>query len=654
MAVQVSYPGVYIEEFAPGAPIQGVGTNTAAFIGVAASGPIGVPTPIQSWDAFRATFGGFISDGPAGYLAPAVFGFFLNGGTTCYVVRVATARRASVGLKDRGNAPQTVFTARALVEGPAGNALTVQVADSSRLAAALARANVNATTLAAAYAETTATALDAGRTSLTVASNVGFAPGDAVHLENGNDRAEATVAGLSGAGVITLAAPLPAGNFAAGTVRTADLRAGARSFRVVVPGGLSLARDLLPRGTLVRIAQGNAAETATVASSSGDAVTLERGLTNTFSYADKTKLPAFGSLEFDLTIGAPASTFKFLSMNRAHPGYWGDAVASPLAELVAPDEPPPLAGPDRRPAAGSFPLAGGAEDDRVAARADLLNDPTRFLDLLKPIGEISLVAVPGETDKGVQQAVISHCEDMLFRFGVLDPIRNVEQPVGILEQLGGLASERGYAALYYPWIAATNPATGASEYWPPSGHMAGIIARTDAQLGVFKAPANTNVRGALGLERRLTDQQHGLLNPKGVNVLRVFPGEGAPLVWGARTIASDRNWQYVNIRRLFIFLEQSIQEGIRWAVFQPNTPALWQKLKRTIHEFLERVWRDGGLFGATAKDAFYVRIDEALNPEADRKLGRLTIEIGVQPAYPAEFIVVRIGIWDGGASINEG
>jgi uncharacterized protein len=183
--------------------------------------------------------------------------------------------------------------------------------------------------------------------------------------------------------------------------------------------------------------------------------------------------------------------------------------------------------------------------------------------------------------------------------------------------------------------------------------MTGVMARTDATVGVHKAPANTNVRGALGLERRLSDKQHGPLNLKGINVLRVYPGESAPLVMGARTITRDKNWQYVNVRRLFIFLEKSIQVGIRPAVFQANNLQLWQKLKRTITEFLERVWKTGALFGATAKEAFYVRIDGALNPVGEQRVGRLNIEIGICPAYPAEFIIVRIGIWEGGSEVTE-
>ena len=152
----------------------------------------------------------------------------------------------------------------------------------------------------------------------------------------------------------------------------------------------------------------------------------------------------------------------------------------------------------------------------------------------------------------------------------------------------------------------------------------------------------------------MSDIDQGELNKRlNINVIRVFQTGGRPVVWGARTTATDTNWQYVNIRRLFIFIEKSIQRGIRGSVFEPNNLELWQKLKRTISAFLAQQWRDGALFGATEKDAFYVRIDEVINPPDQRALGRLNIEIGVKPAYPAEFIVVRIGIWQGGSDITE-
>jgi phage tail sheath protein FI len=179
------------------------------------------------------------------------------------------------------------------------------------------------------------------------------------------------------------------------------------------------------------------------------------------------------------------------------------------------------------------------------------------------------------------------------------------------------------------------------------------MARSDNTRGVHKAPANEIVNGALGIERNMSDIDQGQLNLQGINVVRLFQTGGRPVLWGARTTATDRNWQYVNVRRLFLFIEESIEEGIRWAVFEPNNLQLWQKLKRTITDFLTRVWRDGALFGAKAEEAFYVRIDETLNPFSEQQLGRLHIEIGLRPTYPAEFIIVRIGIWSGGAEVTE-
>jgi Bacteriophage tail sheath protein len=221
------------------------------------------------------------------------------------------------------------------------------------------------------------------------------------------------------------------------------------------------------------------------------------------------------------------------------------------------------------------------------------------------------------------------------------------------EQRNGVDSTRGYAALYYPWLLVRPARRGDPILVPPCGHVCGIYARSDNQRGVHKAPANELVNGALGVQRTMSDIEQGQLNIRGINVLRIFAAGGRVNLWGARTTATDRNWQYVNVRRLFLYLEESIQEGIRWAVFEPNNPSLWKKLKRTITDFLMRSYRDGAFGGATPEDSFYVRIDEALNPESERRLGRLYIEIGVRPAYPAEFIIVRIGIWLGGGEVNE-
>jgi len=658
MSVQVSYPGVYIEEFAPAAPIAGIGTNTAAFVGTALSGPIGTPQLVQSWDEFVAVFGGFATEAPDTYLAPAVYGFFLNGGTTCYIIRAGVGVMAFANLPSRqsGGNPQPALVATARVEGTAGNALSLQVIESSRLTSRLARVNSTATSLAVHLATEAVSAVSGtDARDITVVSTTGFAPGDRVVFTLGGANPEPAVIDLVTApDRLKLRAPLSGTNFDA--VRSADLIAGQREFRVDVPSGVLLSQAL-PAGSLISLSLSTPAELRTVDSTSADTIRIAQALGSTHALADPTNLPQVTSLEFNLVVTdtstGDSETFTELSMNPIHPGYWKTAALSTRIRLAVPPSPPLPTPADPRPNAGTFALSGGTADDRAAAWAGIRTNPNGYLDLFKPIVDISLVAIPGATDTATQQAVVAHCEGLRNRFGILDSVMDANPHDQIETQRESVTSELGYVALYYPWIVALNPKTGNNDTWPPSGHIAGCYARTDAQRGVHKAPANANIRGSLRLERLMTDEQQGRLNLRGINVLRTFPGQGQPLVWGARTTASNTNWQYVNIRRLFIFLEGSIQQGIRGSVFEPNNTSLWQKLKRTIGAFLTQQWRDGALFGARVEDAFYVRIDEVLNPDSERALGRLTIEIGVRPSYPAEFIIVRIGIWQGGSSVSE-
>jgi phage tail sheath protein FI len=665
MAVQVSYPGVYIDEFSPGAPIEGVGTSTAAFIGTASSGPINKPTLVQSWDAFIEIFGGFIAEQPVSYLAPAVYGFFLNGGTRCYIVRVGTGVMAYSEIDSRqgGGTPDPAMIIRALQEGLEGNSISAEVADSSRLARLLVDAGETDTDLALAYASTNITAVSTKRLVLTVADNTGFAAGDRILLTNGTGDGEVTATAIVNSTVDTNSLELEnpiagSDDFAGGIARIADLAPGQRSLRLTVPAGIRLAQAL-PKGALIRITGGGTSEIHTVDASGGDRITLVNGLATVFDMSDNTNLVRVASLEFNLTVtdaGKGASeVFEELSMNPNHPNYWNSSVTSELVTVEEPAAPPAPIPDDTRPAAAAYHLSGGTADDRAAAWSAITSAPDTYLDLLKAYDDIALISVPGATDPAVQQAVVAHCEAMYDRFAILDSIKGATPGNGIRDQFADVRSQKGFAALYYPWILARNPLSGKDELWPPSGHITGIYARTDAQRGVHKAPANTNIKGALGVETRLTNEEQGPLNLEGINVIRVFPGQGQPVVWGARTTAGDldRNWQYVNIRRLFLYLEESIQSGIRWAVFEPNNLQLWQKLKRSISEFLTRVWRDGALFGATAQEAFFVRIDEALNPASTQALGRLYIEVGVRPTYPAEFIILKIGIWHGGSEVSE-
>jgi phage tail sheath protein FI len=652
MAIQVSYPGVYIDEYAPAAPIEGVSTSIAAFIGIAERGRIDEPFLVTSLDAFTAEFGGS-KDGPTPYYLPlAVAGFFRNGGTKAFVLRVGSATPATATLSSRSTTPVTLARVVAIADGPAGEGGRVTVTDSSALADALTAAGAGS--LPVHYATVAVTSLDSTRRQLSVHDSAGFAAGDAVVLTVGASSYPLTVAGVD-PGAVRLDAAVPGTGGVEGTtatLATAPPGPGTTVLRFDVPDGVSL-RAAIPGRSVVLLSDGTEQQQWNIAATVGtDSITLDTPLTATL---DLTGPATLTTAEFDLAITdlhGTVRTYPGLSTSAAHPRWWGSAVDDPYARVVLEDA--TTQGGDPRPAATATDVAGATADNPAVSWTKVASGIEDHLKRLEPIDEISLVAVPGCTDLTAQQAVVAHCERMFDRFAVLDSAPGIDL-VTVKTQRAGLTGtlDKGFAALYYPWITVLDPARGKVVPQPPSGHVVGIYAHTDETRGVHKAPANVGIAGAVSLERRLTDADQGFINLDGVNALRIFPARSLPMVWGARTTAGDRNWQYVNIRRLFLFLEESIQEGIAGSVFEPNDRGLWQRLNRTLTEFLTRVWRDGALFGDTAKDAFFVRIDDALNPPATRKLGRLYIEIGVQPVYPAEFIVVRIGIWDGGAQVAE-
>lgn len=275
---------------------------------------------------------------------------------------------------------------------------------------------------------------------------------------------------------------------------------------------------------------------------------------------------------------------------------------------------------------------------------------------LSRLEDVSLVCLPGIEDAALQQEILRHCEELTDRFAILDGASELSlQPDGKLRtQRGLLDSDLGYGALYWPWITIPDPdsRTGAKIDVGPSGHVAGVMARSDDTVGVHKAPANEVIKGAIGLSFVLNEAEQGELNSANINALRQFPGR-PPMVWGARTLTTDTNWRYVNVRRLVSYIEDSLRQGLRWAVYEPNNATLWKGLERSITDFLTRIWKAGGLFGSTASDAFYIKIDEELNPPDKQALGEVFIEIGIAPTRPAEYIVLRLGLWDGGAKISE-
>jgi phage tail sheath protein FI len=271
---------------------------------------------------------------------------------------------------------------------------------------------------------------------------------------------------------------------------------------------------------------------------------------------------------------------------------------------------------------------------------------------LEAIDEISIVAAPGITDPVVQNNIIDHCENMSDRVAILDPPEN---PQDLTEGSLKVVTNTDYGALYFPRIQVFDIVTKLTDadspegeiYVAPSGHIAGIWARVDNTRGVFKAPANEPIHGALGLEYQLSKSLQAGLNPYGINAIRNINGKIN--VWGARTIGGDLNadTKYINVRRTLIFIRKSIDEGTQWVVFEPNDASLWQKIIRNVTAFLTNVWRDGALFGDTPQEAFYVKCDEETNPPEVRDLGQVVTEIGVSIVRPAEFVIFRIQQWAG-------
>jgi uncharacterized protein len=247
--------------------------------------------------------------------------------------------------------------------------------------------------------------------------------------------------------------------------------------------------------------------------------------------------------------------------------------------------------------------------------------------------------------KAVQTALINHCEGQANRMAILDTPPGMD-PQRVLEWRRDEAMySSAFAAMYYPWIKVTNPigTNGDSEIMvPPSGHIAGVWARNDDERGVWKAPANEVVRGALSLEAGITHAEQSLLNPQGINCIRPFGSRGIR-IWGARTLAEESGeWRYINVRRLFNMIETTIMNGTQYAVFEPNDQRLWSGLSRTVGSFLRGLWRDGALFGATAEQAFYVKCDSETNPPESIDQGRVVVEVGIAPVKPAEFVIFRI------------
>jgi hypothetical protein len=372
---------------------------------------------------------------------------------------------------------------------------------------------------------------------------------------------------------------------------------------------------------------------------------------------------------FKLTVrgGGKVEEYEGLTTKRGRQNVL--TIVNAQSKLIRVEEAAPPGGL-QRPNPGTTTLTGGGVP-AVSAQVrltpqDYVGDPADRTGFggLEAIDTVTMVSVPdlmaayqkgildSEGLQAVQLGLIAHCELMGDRVAILDPppSLNAQQIREWRREKAGYDSKQ--ATLYWPWVKVFDPATGQAIFVPPSGHMAGIWARNDNTRGVHKAPANEVVRGAISLELNITKNEHDLLNPEGINCIRSFPSRGVR-VWGARTLSSDPAWRYLNVRRLFNYLEKSILNGTDWVVFEPNDIALWAKIRRTIASFLVMEWRKGALFGASPGDAFYVKCDDETNPAEGIDLGQVVCEIGVAPVKPAEFVVFRMSQFSGGVSLVE-
>jgi phage tail sheath protein FI len=549
MATSYLTPGVYVEETPPGSrPIEGVGTSVAAFVGFAEMGPRNRPVLITNWSQYQNTFGGYVE----GYYLPhSVYGYFANGGGTCFVINLAPSQ-----------SPQTLVP-------PATNG--------------------KANTLPSLEVYATRRGLQT--------------PGLTIQVEYAS----------SGA--------LPAASSPPPTPAEPPKSDGAKS-----DSGAASASDAQP----ARPAARHAAPPPPT-STTPFVLRVSRGETVLESYESAT-------------------------MDRESPRYV-ETLVNGVSQYIwltpgagrAPNLPAPIG--------GSFELQKPAAQPLSVASNDFVGDVRQRtgFDGLAAIDEITIVCAPDLMSAykqeliddtvlvGLQKAMLTHCEQMGDRVAILDCPPS-KDPQAMLEWRDESMIDSMYGALYYPWIKVLDPLDKTGKRIlsvPPCGHMAGIWARTDSERGVHKAPANEVVRGALDIVSQVTDGEQGLMNPKGINCIRSFGTRGIR-VWGARTVSSDAAWKYINVRRFFNWVEDSIQHGTQWAVFEPNDFSLWQRLKRDVTSFLLRPYRDGALFGATPDQAFFVKCDSETNPPDQIDAGMVVVEIGMCPVKPAEFVIFRV------------
>ena len=579
-------PGVYVEEYDSGAvPMQGVSTSTAGFIGLAQRGPVvGKPQLVTSFADYKRAFGGYLSEakfGEARFLPYAVEQFFINGGSRAYIMRVAAEGAAAA------KATAGVLQIEAANPGEWGNKIRVTVEASSK-------------------AKTQVIAVNGADLKLKNAD--GFNQGDVVELFDGKAKAYATIVS-SLDNIVTLDAPC--------TLNVADEKIGTPKYIKTCELTLTVKLDDVVETYANVSLCPEAGNFVSARARKSDLVTIA------VTEAKAPAAPKEGKDEKEEDVGA----LPPLEQEAPAPAKAG---ATPI-ELVGGAAVIALAGGSDGKVANVSPNVYMGEDNGPGKRSGL----AAFLENV----DVSIMAIPGVTAPEVQAALIAHCENCKSCFAILDVPIDRKKTNDVVEFRD--MYDTTYAAMYHPWLEMFDPLAKRSAYFPPSGAMAGIYARTDNERGVHKAPANEIVRGCTGLSCNYNEGEQDILNPKGVNLIRAFTGRGIR-VWGARTMSSNGLWKYVNVRRLYIYIEESIKANTNWVVFEPNSEVLWGRVTRTIEMFLATCWRSGALAGSTPSEAYFVECGPTTMTQDDIDNGRLICNIGIAAVKPAEFVIFRI------------
>ncbi|MFG2937610.1 phage tail sheath family protein [Streptomyces sp. NPDC048282] len=642
----LSYPGVYVQETAGGVrPLDTASTSTAAFVGLSETGPDTGAGLVTNWTDFQRVYGSFIADS---YLAHGVFQYFGNGGRQCYVVRVTRpdATVASVTVGNRASVPVAGATFSAKNKGDWGNTLLLQIEDATLDPGNLFKLTVRRQTDAAVLPDS-----PQDLPALEVFDNLSIDPASSAYVVD--------VVGQA-SGLIDVA--VPSANDATqrglhrgglGPILPLDTDLG---FQISLDGDGFQTVTLATAGTATALADvASAIETAVHAlvrrKASTDPVAFSGFTCTTETVGSQSRLV--------LQSGTKSAT----SSVRVQPAATHDATALlRIGEAAGGRSEDGIA--VRRPAAVQLLQVGDSGIVAPVTAATRGSDgvavltETSFADAfsrLDHITDFSLLAVPGESSPAMADLGMAYCANRPLQdvFYIAETGRGDDSVADATAFRNKLTTSNSYGALYFPWVRALDPAGRSADPvpLPPSGCVAGLYARIDAARGVWKAPAGTEagLNGVVGLGAELSDVDHGNLNPRGVDVLRRFPGVGV-VAFGARTVTADPQWRYVPVRRTAIMLRVSIYNGIQWAVFEPNDEPLWAQLRLSIGSFMTTLFRQGAFQGATPSQAFFVKCDAETTTQADIDAGVVNVLVGFAPLKPAEFVVVKISQQAGLAS----